>query len=65
MARIVLIDDEARLLHTLARFLEQQGHQVLRGANFAAMSDHLRPGRFEVLITDIVMPDFDGMKVLR
>ncbi|MCC7066652.1 MAG: response regulator [Planctomycetes bacterium] len=65
MARIVLIDDEARLLHTLARFLEQQGHQVLRGANFSAVSDHLRPGRFEVLITDIVMPDFDGMKVLR
>jgi signal transduction histidine kinase len=65
MARIVLIDDEARLLQTLARFLEHQGHQVIRGANFAAVTEHLRPGRFEVLITDIVMPDFDGMKVLR
>jgi signal transduction histidine kinase len=65
MARIVLIDDEARLLHTLARFLEQQGHQVLRGANFAAVADQLHPGRFEVLITDIVMPEFDGMRVLR
>lgn len=65
MARIVLIDDEARLLQTLARFLEHQGHQVIRGANFAAVAENLRPGRFEVLITDIVMPDFDGMKVLR
>ena len=65
MARIVLIDDEARLLQTLARFLEQQGHEVLRGPNFQAVEQHLRPGRFEVLITDIVMPDFDGMKVLR
>lgn len=65
MARIVLIDDEARLLQTLARFLEHQGHQVVRGSSFAAVSDLLRPGRFEVLITDIVMPDFDGMKVLR
>ncbi len=65
MARIVLIDDEARLLQTLARFLEIQGHQVVRGANFAAVSDQLSPGRFEVLITDIVMPEFDGMKVLR
>lgn len=64
MARIVLIDDEARLLHTLARFLEQQGHEVLQGSSFQAVQEQLRPGRFEVLITDIVMPEFDGMKVL-
>lgn len=65
MARIVLIDDEARLLQTLARFLEQQGHQVLRGGSFREVEKHLHPGQFEVLITDIVMPEFDGMKVLR
>ncbi len=65
MARIVLIDDEARLLQTLARFLEQQGHQVARGKSFREVADELHPGRFEILVTDIVMPDFDGMKVLR
>lgn len=65
MARIVLIDDEAKLLQTLARFLEQQGHQVFRGETFRAVEQQLRPGQFELLITDIVMPDFDGMKVLR
>jgi signal transduction histidine kinase len=65
MARIVLIDDEARLLQTLARFLEQQGHQVVRGTTFREVAEQLQPGRFELLITDIVMPDFDGMKVLR
>jgi signal transduction histidine kinase len=65
MARIVLIDDEARLLQTLSRFLEQQGHQVFRGSSFEHVSEHLHPGRFELLITDIVMPDFDGMQVLR
>ena len=65
MARIVLIDDEAKLLQTLARFLELQGHQVRSGAGFRAVEAHLHPGCFELLITDIVMPDFDGMKVLR
>lgn len=65
MARIVLIDDEARLLQTLTRFLEQQGHHVVRGGSFREVEAHLRPGRFELLVTDIVMPDFDGMKVLR
>lgn len=65
MARIVLLDDETRLLQTLSRFLEHQGHQVHRGTSFAEVAEQLRPGRFEVLISDIVMPDFDGMKVLR
>lgn len=65
MARIVLIDDEAKLLQTLARFLEQQGHQVLRGGSFREVAEHLQPGCFELLITDIVMPDFDGIQVLR
>jgi signal transduction histidine kinase len=65
MARIVLIDDEARLLRTLARFLELQGHTVICGEGFAQVADHVWPGRFEVLVTDIVMPDMDGMSVLQ
>lgn len=65
MARIILIDDETRLLQTLTRFLEQQGHTVKAGPNFRAVERDLQPGGFEVLITDIVMPDFDGMHVLR
>ncbi|MBM3961340.1 MAG: response regulator [Planctomycetes bacterium] len=65
MARIVLIDDETRLQQTLARFLAQQGHTVHLGAGFRDVEHHLHPGRFEVLITDIVMPDFDGLQVLR
>jgi DNA-binding response OmpR family regulator len=44
MARIVLIDDEARLLQTLARFLEQQGHQVVRGTTFAKWANSCSPG---------------------
>jgi signal transduction histidine kinase len=65
MARIVLIDDETRLLHTLARFLEQQGHEVRSGGSFEAVEAQLQPGRFDVLVTDIVMPEFDGLRVLR
>jgi signal transduction histidine kinase len=64
VARIVLLDDETKLLQTLARFLENQGHQVVRGERFSAIEQHVRPGQFEVMISDIVMPDFDGMRVL-
>ena len=64
MARAVLIDDEERLLATLARFLERRGLEVVKGNSFAEVQEHLQPGRFEVLITDIVMPDYDGIRVL-
>lgn len=64
MAHIILLDDEARLLQTLARFLEKEGHQVTRGERFADVEQYLWPGRFEVLVTDIVMPDVSGMRVL-
>ena len=64
MARAVLIDDEERLLATLARFLERHGLEVCRAKSFAEAQEHLYPGRFEVLITDIVMPDYDGLRVL-
>lgn len=65
MAKVVLIDDESRLLATLARFVEMRGLEVVRGTSFAEVEQHLRPGRFDVLVTDIVMPDFDGLQVLR
>tara|TARA_R110002072_G_scaffold25443_6_gene85141 strand:+ start:88481 stop:89572 length:1092 start_codon:yes stop_codon:yes gene_type:complete len=65
MAKVVLIDDEARLLATLARFLERQGIEVFQAVSFAEADEHLQPGRFDVLVTDIVMPSFDGMRVLR
>ena len=64
MAKVVSIDDESRLLATLARFLERQGLQVVQATTFHEVEEHLYPGRFEVLISDIFMPTFDGMKVL-
>ena len=64
MAKAVLIDDEQRLLKTMARFLERHGVEVIQASTFAEADEHLHPGRFEVLISDIVMPDYDGLRVL-
>ncbi len=65
MARIILLDDEANLRRTLGRLLEREGHQVVAGQTFAEIEAHLHPGAFDLLLTDIVMPEFDGMQVLR
>ena len=64
MAKAVLIDDEKHLVKTLARFLEREGVEVIQAGTFAEADEHLYPGRFDVLISDIVMPGYDGLRVL-
>lgn len=39
--------------------------EVVKAGSFAEADEHLQPGGFEVLVTDIVMPGFDGMRVLQ
>lgn len=65
MARIILIDDEHNLRRTLSRLLEREGHDVVEGGSFAEVERHLQPGQFDLLVCDILMPDFDGLQVLR
>lgn len=65
MARIVILDDEERLLRTLARFVGHEGHEIVTGTRFADVERELYPGQFDLLLTDIVMPGTDGMAVLR
>lgn len=65
MGRIVVLDDEARLLKTLRRFLEVEGHEVKTAVRFSEVEAGLVPGRFDVLVSDIVMPEQTGVDVLR
>jgi len=65
VARVILIDDEPRLLRTLARFLERDGHDVATGARFVDVESLLNPGEFDVLVTDILMPEVSGIDILR
>jgi len=49
----------------MARLLELDGHQVVTGSSFGKVESHVWPGGFDVLITDIVMPEMDGLDILR
>ncbi|MFQ5506432.1 MAG: response regulator [Planctomycetota bacterium] len=64
MARILVIDDEPRLLRTIARFLEREGHEVRIAERYADLESVVLPASFDVLITDILMPGVSGLDVL-
>lgn len=63
--RILVIDDEAALLHTFTRILQRAGHDVTTAANgkdgIALASEH----PFDLLYLDIRMPDMSGLDVLK
>jgi EAL domain-containing protein (putative c-di-GMP-specific phosphodiesterase class I) len=64
-ARVLIADDEPLVVHSLRRLLEQAGYQVStvlggRDAVRAASETH-----FDVVVTDIHMPDIDGLELLR
>ena len=65
MAAILLVDDEPSARATMALLLKKRGHRVSEAADVAAALKALADGAFEVIVTDLRMPDGDGLEVLR
>ncbi len=65
MTRILLAEDDDSLRAFLARALERAGHEVVSCPDGEAALEALEAGRFDLLLTDIVMPGVDGIEVAR
>lgn len=71
LARILIVDDEADLVTALCRILEAQGYSTTGAATAEQGLHALRAAmavdatRFDVLITDLKMPNMDGVALLR
>lgn len=63
--RILVIDDDARLRELLLRYLGEQGFDVRAVHDGVAMDKALRLGRFHLLVLDLMLPDEDGLAILR
>jgi CheY-like chemotaxis protein len=61
---ILLIEDEARLRENLQTLLHSEGYQVSTAQNGAEGIKRLRQESFDLVITDLVMPEVDGFQVL-
>ena len=66
--RILLVDDEPNLRKVLGALLKQQGFEVHAESDGAAALARVRaapPRTFDAVITDLRMPNLDGMGLLR
>ncbi len=64
MARVLVVDDEPKLARVAAEMLELDGHQVARAAGGRQALVELAAAPFDVVITDLRMPEVDGLAVL-
>jgi len=65
VAIILVVDDEDSLLRILVRFLSGLGHNVLSATNGSDALTLLEDGGVDLLITDINLPEVDGIQVLK
>ncbi len=65
MARILVVDDEPKLGQLVAEMLQVDGHQVARAAGGREALERLAGDPFDVVITDLRMPEVDGLAVLK
>jgi two-component system, cell cycle response regulator CpdR len=64
-AKILLAEDDNDMRRFLVKALQQAGFSVTSFDNGLSAYDQLRVEPFELLLTDIVMPEMDGIELAR
>ena len=63
--KILLAEDDNDMRRFLAKALQNAGFKVSHHDNGQSAYDRLREEPFELLLTDIVMPEMDGIELAR
>ena len=65
MAKIILAEDDEDMRRFLVRALERAGHVVQSFGEGASAFEEIKQNSFDLLLTDIVMPEMDGIELAR
>ncbi len=65
MAKILIVDDELSIVEVLKVLLERNGHTISTSADGKDALKKLKEQVFDLLITDIRLPEIDGISLLR
>ena len=65
MKRILVIDDHTELRQMLRRILEREGYEVVEAGDGKEGVELYRQVPADLIITDVVMPEKDGVEIIR
>lgn len=63
--RTLVVDDEWAIRALLREVLEREGHEVVEAENGVEAERVLAGQPFDLVVTDLVMPERDGLEMLR
>ena len=63
--RILVVDDEERMVRFIRLNLEHDGYQVVEAYNGTKALERMRSNLPDLVLLDVMMPDIDGFEVLR
>lgn len=64
MANILVVDDEPKMTSLICGELEDHSHQVTTTVNPAKALELIQKHSYDIVITDLSMPEISGMKIL-
>ena len=63
--KLLVVDDDARNLFALTKFLRKRHYSIDVAPNGAKALDMLPQGQYDAILTDIMMPEIDGYMLIR
>ena len=63
--RVLIVDDEERILNFLRPKLRVAGYDVLTARNGAEALEYVRLQQLDLVVLDLVMPQMDGLETLK
>ena len=61
--RVLVVDDDASVLRVIGAMARAQGHEVALAGSAQEALEQFRPGAFDVVITDLAMPNMSGRQL--
>jgi CheY-like chemotaxis protein len=64
MAQVLIIDDDRGIRQLLRRIIATRGHMIVEADSGRTGVEAFRQQAFDLVLTDIVMPDMDGNQTI-
>lgn len=63
--RVIIVDDDVSILRILKQLLKDKGYEVTTANDGREAIEYISLNDFDLVITDLMMPESDGLEVLR
>lgn len=64
-SKILVVDDDPKILQMVVKILERGNYKVTTAAKYDLAINYLESTKYDLLLTDLVLPDGDGLELIR